>query len=172
MGYCHVHLMPNANRLCTIVMPWGKHEYARLPMGMCNDQDIFQEHTSELMAGLEFTRVHIFDLLMIAKSNFKDHLQKLEKVFFRVQEANLRINAEKSFFAKPEAEHSGFHVNGKGIMPIAKKAEAIQAIQPPKTRNELRKFTGIINYHRDMWPRRSSISKSQILMDRCQTTHF
>ena len=90
---------------------------------------------------------------MITKSNFKDHLEKLEKVFLRVQQANLGINAEKSFFAKSEVEHSGFKINRKGIVPLAKKAEAIQAIQPPKTCKELRRFIGIVNYHRDMWPR-------------------
>ena len=78
MGYYHIHLTPEASRLCTIVMPWGKYEYVRLPMGVCNSPDIFQEHMSDLMAGLEFVQVHIDDLFMITKSDFKDHLTKLE----------------------------------------------------------------------------------------------
>ena len=105
MGYYHIHLTPEASRLCTIVMPWGKYEYVRIPMGVCNSPNIFQEHMSELMAGLEFVRVCIDDLLVITKSDFKDHLRKLEQVFLRVQQANLRINAEKSFFAKSEVEY-------------------------------------------------------------------
>ena len=40
-------------------------------------------------------------------------------------------------------------------MPIAKKIDAIKAIKPPKTRRELRKFIGMINYYRDMWEKRS-----------------
>ena len=31
MGYYHLLLTPNASRLCTIVLPWGKYEYLRLP---------------------------------------------------------------------------------------------------------------------------------------------
>ena len=27
MGYNHIVLNPNARRLCTIVLPWGKYEY-------------------------------------------------------------------------------------------------------------------------------------------------
>ena len=127
-------------------------------MGVCNSPDLFQEHMSELMARLEFVRVCIDDILCLTKGDFDDHLQKLEQIFMRIQDANLRINAEKSFFAKPEAEHSGFHTNRQGIMPTAKKVEAIQAIQPPKTRKELRIHIGIVNCHRDMWPRRSEIS--------------
>ena len=71
---------------------------------------------SEFMAGLEFARVHIDDSLAIAKSDFKDHLQMIEQVFLRIQQANLKTNAEKSFFAKPEVEHLGFKINRKGIM--------------------------------------------------------
>jgi hypothetical protein len=34
MGYYHMLLMPFSSRLCTIVLPWGKYEYCRLPMGL------------------------------------------------------------------------------------------------------------------------------------------
>ena len=43
MGYYHLLLTPNASRLCTVVLPWGKYEYLRLPMGLCNSPDIFQK---------------------------------------------------------------------------------------------------------------------------------
>lgn len=49
MGYYHIHLTPNSRCLCTIVMPWGKYEYQRLPMGLSNSLDIFQENMSGLM---------------------------------------------------------------------------------------------------------------------------
>ena len=35
--------------------------------------------------------------------------------------------------------------------------EAIHNIQIPKTRKQLRRFIGMINYYRDMWPRRSDL---------------
>jgi hypothetical protein len=54
MGYYHLLLTPFARRLCTVVLPWGKYEYLRLPMGLCISPDVFQEKMSDLMAGLEF----------------------------------------------------------------------------------------------------------------------
>jgi hypothetical protein len=56
MGYYHIELTADASKLCTVVLPWGKYEYLRLPMGLCNSPDIFQEKMSELMTGLEFAR--------------------------------------------------------------------------------------------------------------------
>ena len=43
MGYYHIELDPESSRLCTIVLPWGKYNYIKLPMGLCNSPDIFQE---------------------------------------------------------------------------------------------------------------------------------
>ena len=43
MGYYHIQLLPSASKLCTIVLPWGKYEYLRLPMGINNAPNIFQE---------------------------------------------------------------------------------------------------------------------------------
>ena len=54
MGYYHIKLDSDASKLCTVVLPWGKHEYLQLPMGLCNSPDIFQEKMGELMCGLEF----------------------------------------------------------------------------------------------------------------------
>ena len=40
MGYCHIQLCPFSRKLCTKVVPWGKYEYQKLPMGLYNSPDI------------------------------------------------------------------------------------------------------------------------------------
>src|SRR5687767_5327243 len=79
MGYYHILLTPNASRLCMVVLPWGKYEYLRLPMGLCNSTDIFQEKMSKLMSGLEFARAYLDNLLLITKGNFNKHLVQLKE---------------------------------------------------------------------------------------------
>ena len=44
---------------------WGKFENQKLPMGLCNSPDIFQEKMNELFNGLEYVRIYIDDLLII-----------------------------------------------------------------------------------------------------------
>lgn len=157
MGYYHIELSPDSKRLCTIVLPWGKYEYQKLPMGLCNSPDIFQEKMSTLLGDLEYVRTYIDDVLILTKSNWQDHLSHLEIVFHRIKEAGLKINAKKSFFGRDELEYLGYWISRKGIQPISKKVEAIKNLVPPKTRRELRRFIGIVNYYRDMWIRRSDI---------------
>jgi len=76
MGHYHFRLDPASKQLCTIVLPFGKHEYQAIPMGLCNSPDIFQERMSELMDGLTFVRTYIDDLLCLTKGTFSDHLEK------------------------------------------------------------------------------------------------
>jgi hypothetical protein len=63
MGYYHMLLMPLSSRLCTIVLPWGKYEYCRLPMGLSISPDVFQEKMSDFISGLDFARAYLHDLL-------------------------------------------------------------------------------------------------------------
>ncbi len=83
----------------------GKYKYLRLLLGLCNSPDIFQEKMSELMAGLEFARVYLDDLLTITNGDFEYHLDYLEQVLTRLSEVGLKINASKSSFCKTELEY-------------------------------------------------------------------
>ena len=157
MGYYHIELTPFSKRLCTIVTPFGKYEYQRLPMGLCNSPDIFQERMYELFSDLEYVRAYIDDLLVTSSSTFDDHLERLEKVLTRLSQAGLKVNAKKSHFCQSQVEYLGYWITRHGIKPLPKKVTAIQKIAPPKTRKQLRSFIGMINYYRDMWKRRSEI---------------
>jgi hypothetical protein len=41
MGYYTIRLDPDASKICTIIFPWGKYSYKRLPMGIAGSPDIF-----------------------------------------------------------------------------------------------------------------------------------
>ena len=156
MGYYHMLLTPFSSRLCTIVLPWGKYEFVRLPMGLSISPDVFQEKMSELMAGLDFARAYLDDLLILStEKGFDKHLEKLEQVLTRLQEAGLKINAVKSFFARTNLEYLGYNISREGLRPSQKKVEAILQIKAPTKRKQLRRFIGMVNYYRDMWPHRS-----------------
>ncbi len=54
MGYYTIRLDPMALEMCTIIFPWGKYSYKRLPMGFGGSADIFQAQIMDLVASLEF----------------------------------------------------------------------------------------------------------------------
>jgi Reverse transcriptase (RNA-dependent DNA polymerase) len=126
-------------------------------MGLCILPDIFQEKMSELMEGLDFVRTYIDDLLVITKESIDDHLEKLDLVLEQLGNAGLKVNGNKSFFARTELEYLGYWITRNGIKPLPDKVKAIMQIAERKNRKELRSFIGIVNYYLDMWIRRSHV---------------
>jgi hypothetical protein len=52
MGYYHIPLDLEANKLCTTILPWGKYQYKMLPMGVKTSPDIFQRIMYELLGDI------------------------------------------------------------------------------------------------------------------------
>ncbi len=142
MGYYTIRLDPNASRICTIIFPWGKYSYMRLPMGIASSPDIFQSKMLELMESLEYVQAYLDDLLCISRSSLEDHLEKLEEVLRHLHDAGLKVNAEKLTFCTLEIEYLGYILTRDGIKPQIFKVQAILAIQPPTNVKQLRHFLG------------------------------
>jgi hypothetical protein len=138
MDYYSIRLHPVFQKLCTIVTPFGKYQYLRLPMGISCSPDILQEKMYDLMQHLDFVRTYLDDLLVISSGTLDDHLEKMEVVFNLLSDKGLRVNAEKSTFCAEEIEYLGYWISKSGIKPIPKKVEAIKNMVRPTTRRELR----------------------------------
>ncbi len=157
MGYYTIRLDPTASKMCTIIFPWGKYSYKRLPMGFGGSTNIFQAQLMDLMASLEFVRAHMDDLLIITRQTLDKHLQKMETVLTRLCDAGLKVNAAKSLFCAHEIEYFGYILTREGIKLQSKKVQAILALNPPNNVKELRHFLGMVQYYQDMWARCSEM---------------
>ena len=157
MGYYHVKLDKESSKLCTTILPWGKYQYLRLPMGIKNSPDIFQNIINDVMAGLENVRAYLDDILITTSGSYDDHLKQVAQVLSRLDNVGFAVNVKKSSFAVTEIDYLGYWITREGIQPQAKKVDAILRIKPPRTKRQLRQFLGMVNYYRDMWRRRSHI---------------
>ena len=126
MGYYTIRLDADTQKLCTIVTPFGKYQYLRLPMGVSCSPDVFQDKMSELMQNLIFVKTYLDDILIVSTSSFEDHLHKLELVLQKLSEHGLRCNAEKSTFFADAIEYLGYWVTREGIHPMPNKVKAIK----------------------------------------------
>jgi hypothetical protein len=157
MGYYTIRLDAEASEMCTIIFPWGKYSYNRLPMGFGGSADIFQAQMMDLMASLDYVRAYIDDLLIITRGTLEDHLSKVKTVLAKLRDAGLKVNAAKSFFCTHEIEYLGYILTREGIKPQPKKVQAILVLTPPNNLKELRHFLSMVQYYRDMWVKRSEM---------------
>lgn len=157
LGYHHIRLTKKAQELCTITTPYGLYSYTRLPMGLATAPSIFQDKIHELLEDLPYTRAYIDDILIISFKDASDHIQKLGVVLNRLRMAGLKIKPDKVQLLKSEMIYLGYKITTNGIAPDPAKVKAILNIDRPKNMKQVKAFIGLIQYYRDIWPRRSHI---------------
>jgi hypothetical protein len=66
MGYYTIRLDPDASKIFTVIFPWGKYSYKRLPMGISGSPDFSEAKKIELMESLDYVQAYIDDSLCIS----------------------------------------------------------------------------------------------------------
>ena len=66
------------------------------------------------------------------------------------------MNAEKCRFGLNEIDYLGYIVTPTGVKPNPKKIQAIKDLERPTNVTEVRRLIGMVQYYRDLWPRRSN----------------
>ncbi|PIK44829.1 hypothetical protein BSL78_18308 [Apostichopus japonicus] len=82
-----------------------------------------------------------------ATNNVEEHLKILRLLFDRLDKYNVRLNASKCQFFKPQVQYLGHDLSDKGIQPVQDKIEAIMRAPRPTNVSELKSFLGIVNYY-------------------------
>ena len=159
MGYYTVSIGLGSRDLTTIVTEFGKYWYKGLLMGLSCAADVFQLRFNELLGDLDSVRAYINNVLILMKdASFEKHLEQVRVVLSCMQKAGLCINADKSrSFGINEVEYLGYIITKEGVKPDPKKIQGIMDMTCPTTSTKVRRLNGIVQYYRDLWPRRSHI---------------
>ena len=157
MGFYTFALTPESQSLCVIVTPFGLYKYLRLPMGIANSPDFFQSVMHPLFDDMSAVECFIDDIAIFTKGSFLEHLTILTKVLRRLEDAGFTVNPLKCEWAVTSTEYLGFFLTIDGLKPMPKKVEAIINVSRPSSTKEVRSFVGLVNYYKDMRPRRAHI---------------
>ena len=106
----------------------GPYEYLVMPMGMCGSANSFQNWRTLL--------VYMDDIICFGRT-FEETLERLEEVFQRLVNANLKLKPKKCCLFQKDVSFLGYRVTAEGIMPEISKVEYIQAIPVPRNLTEL-----------------------------------
>ena len=87
------------------------------------------------------------------------HLQKLELIFARILDSNMKLNPDKAEFMTGKVKYLGMMIEGDTFSIAAKKLETITTLPTPKTKKELVSQFALFQYYKKFIPAFSDIAK-------------
>ena len=100
---------------------------------------------SDIFCDIEGVEVVVDDILIWAE-NDEQHDKILKSVLERARQRNLRLNKKKSQIKCDSINYIGHILTKEGVKPDPKKVKAIQCMEAPKNKEDLRRFLGMLTY--------------------------
>ena len=160
-GYHQIELHEaHKERTAFTVGPLGFYEYHRMPFGLVNAPATYQRLMEECFEGLHLDICYIYlDDLIIFSKTYEEHLERLEKIFKRLREVNLKLSPKKCEFFRKKVKYVGNIVSEEGIEPDPDKINKVQQWPRPTNPDEVRQFLGFVGYYRRFIEGFSSIAR-------------
>jgi len=112
-----------------------------------------------VLTGLNFDICLAYlDDIIIFSPDLDSHLERLERLFVRLREANLKLKPSKCQVMQKQVTFLGFTVSQTGVGTDPSKIEAIQQWPVPTTLRQSRAFVGLCQYYRRFVPNFSEIA--------------
>jgi len=149
-GYWQVEIEPeDREKTAFSVGNLGFYQAERMSFGLCNAPSTFQRLMEKFMGEMNLRECLIFiDDILIFSKTFEEHLTRLEAVFGRLEQHNLKLKPSKCEFFNTSVVYLGHVVSHDGISTDPEKTAAIKNWQPPKNVKDLRQFLGFAGYYR------------------------
>ena len=141
-----------------ITTPFDLWEFLRMPFGLWNAGQTFQQMIDHVLLDLPFVFTYLDDIL-VASSSPENHMHHLKEVFKRLSENSQIISLEKCVFGADQVDFLGHHISQQGCSPRKAKMDAIQSFPPPTDSKQLQQFLGMINFYRKFLPNGAALLK-------------
>jgi hypothetical protein len=134
----------------TLTTKNGLYDWTIMPFGLKNATSIFTITMSKVFKdlGSKFLKVFVDDLNVHNKS-WKEHLQHLDAMFFKLKELNLKLNPNKCCFATNKITFWGHVISQNCTKLDLDKIEAILHFPEPKMIINIMSFLGLTWYYQN-----------------------
>ena len=154
-AYQQIALVEASKKLVVINTQKGLYRYNRLPFWLSSAPAIFQRTIEGILRRIPHVCVYLDDILVTGKTE-AEHLQNIDTVLTRLENAGVRLRREKCAFMLPAVEYLGHTISAEGLQPTQEKVHAIVDAPTPENVSQLYAFLGLVNYYGKFLPQLSS----------------
>jgi hypothetical protein len=153
-------LHPDDRHYTAFSMPGvGQLQWTVLPMGMRNSSQTQQKAMEDLVRGLDPDHVMCYiDDIIIATSDFEQHLILIDLLFRRLEAAGLALKFTKCEILRSLAHYLGHIISADRVAKDPRIVTKLCDLPTPTNVAELRAFLGVTNYYRDYIPNYSDMT--------------
>ena len=109
----------------------------------------FQRLMDSVLRGLHWSSILVYlDDIIVFSRTFEEHLVRLDEVFQRLKNANLKLKPSKCCFAQPQVMFLGHVVSRNGVHTDPSKTARVREWPVPANATEVRAFLGLASYYR------------------------
>ena len=149
MQYYTFELDDESQDLCTIITPFGKYKYTRLPMGLKCSPDIAQSIMENVLMGIDEADICIDDVGAFS-SSWQEHLNLLDTILHHLSDNGFNVYPLKCKWAIQEMDWLGYWLMPRGLKPWKKNINVILHMDRPHTATDLHRFISCVNFYHDM----------------------
>jgi hypothetical protein len=137
----------------------GIWQWTRTPFGAKNSGATFCRAIKRVLMPVQDISASYVDDMGIGSHTWENHLINLRRFLSVIKNAGITLNLLKAEFAKPNVKFIG-HIVGSGLKRIdPDKIASIVAIERPTTQRQLKRFLGMMTYHRSFVDHFSQVAK-------------
>ena len=150
-AYWHVRLDEASSKLTTMITPFGRYMWKRLPFGLKVSSEIFQRKIDEALGDLDGVFNIVDDVVIVGCGNSdaeaqSDNQQKLAVTLKRCAEKNFILNEDKQQTGLDEIIFHGHRMTKDGVKVDEAKVQAIRDMPAPTDVEGVKCLCGMAQY--------------------------
>ena len=148
-AYWQIPMDPESSRKAAFTTHRGLFEPKRMPFGLRSAPATMQRLMSTLFRSMTWKMVLVYlDDIVIYSDTVEQHLTRMDLVFSKIREANLKLKPSKCQFLRRSVEYLGHVVSSSGVATSPRVVQAVLDYQPPQDVTGVRRFLGLSGYYR------------------------
>ena len=142
--FCQLPMDPKSQQYKKYSAPFGSIKWLRMPIGLTGSPNTFQSLMEHVLVGLtgNITVPFLDDCIIIRKTleEYNRSNKRLQQVFRRLLEGNLKINPRKCAFFQTKVQSIRHVISKNRLEANPEKIKAVQNFPVPQNQTDVKSF--------------------------------